>query len=791
MSKRDLAKKYNSLLEQYKVWRKGEGQSSSDGGIDGNTGGIRGPVLSPEFIGPGGPGFGGGGRGSSAKKPKVSIEKARELGIVKSEPKVWRRGSNEKSSNAPTSAGKSAEQKPMYAGPSPRTDIPGATEKQKKWSRRGSAAVHGAAAAALIYGLKKDAEQEKPGGADPASDSAGVTWIDTKDIVDRPLDQTPAPSPEPEIQQEPDIALEPAIKPTPDAPVTIKPATDQPAAQPKAITTGSAKNVSSTQPVPVTTSDTGATASVSGQGAAGDQQTGPGAGAGKDNSYSYRPSKEKLMVDLPEHDQSARALELKLSEQYKNFDQQETAKEKFLKRVIGPESGGISWIKNPYSSATGLFQFIEPTWKSVVAKAKPGDPHYGVSFQEMPGNVAAQRAAAKQIADEYSKTIRRTGLPDVPTSYYLLHGHGPKAVEIYKNPEKQLKDIYPEYVKNKRGETVKNIVYRQNPNFNPNQRLGDFVAARAKQMGDRITDVFPGATAGELPKPTTVATRKTPALKAVSEPARSVSTPSTEKSSDTVIDKIKKVLPPFLGGKGELASKAFAPTKSADAKKSSDSIPKTPTPSTASITPVIEPVAKKDKVDLQKDQVGLVKAKRELSDFERAFAAARAEKGAGQTFDWTNPRTGKTSTYTTSYRSEPAIPKSEKTSSVGTLISKLPADKVEPTKSTTEPIGQLYKGIKNLDQSTDVEKITQTIDNKLTGPVASAPAEKSKSDELWKDIRQDWNALSSDEQAARVKDAKAWLYGDDAQASSDLKESINTESNADLHDILKLAGRRI
>jgi hypothetical protein len=80
-----------------------------------------------------------------------------------------------------------------------------------------------------------------------------------------------------------------------------------------------------------------------------------------------------------------------------------------------------------------------------------------------------------------------------------LHGHGPKAVEIYKNPDKQLKDIYPEYVRNKKGEMVKSIVYQQNPNFKPEQRLGDFVAFRAKKMGDKLTDVFPGATAGELP----------------------------------------------------------------------------------------------------------------------------------------------------------------------------------------------------------------------------------------------------------------------------------------------------
>ena len=39
-------------------------------------------------------------------------------------------------------------------------------------------------------------------------------------------------------------------------------------------------------------------------------------------------------------------------------------------------------------------------------------------------------------------------------------------------------------------------------------------------------------------------------------------------------------------------------------------------------------------------------------DFEQAFKAARDEKGAGNTFNWTNPLTGKEGTYTTDYKQE-------------------------------------------------------------------------------------------------------------------------------------------
>ena len=43
-------------------------------------------------------------------------------------------------------------------------------------------------------------------------------------------------------------------------------------------------------------------------------------------------------------------------------------------------------------------------------------------------------------------------------------------------------------------------------------------------------------------------------------------------------------------------------------------------------------------------------------DFERAFAAARKEKGSGETFDWTDPKTGKISSFTTDYSSEKTTP---------------------------------------------------------------------------------------------------------------------------------------
>ena len=181
--------------------------------------------------------------------------------------------------------------------------------------------------------------------------------------------------------------------------------------------------------------------------------------------------------------------------------QEPSARERFLNRVIGPESGGKSYIKNPYSSATGLFQFIKSTWDNTVKKAKPGDAHYGVSFKDMQTNPKAQRAAADQISREYQASIQRNKLPDTPGMYYLLHGHGPKALELYNSPDKQLKDVYYPYARDKKGEIiydkktgkpVPSIVYQQNPNFKPEEKISTFIAKRAASVGDNMANMYPG-----------------------------------------------------------------------------------------------------------------------------------------------------------------------------------------------------------------------------------------------------------------------------------------------------------
>lgn len=243
-----------------------------------------------------------------------------------------------------------------------------------------------------------------------------------------------------------------------------------------------------------------------------------------------------------------------------------SAREKFLNRVIGPESGGDPTIKNPRSSASGLFQFIKSTWDNTVAKAKPGDAHYGVSFKDMRSNPKAQRAAADQISREYQATIQRNKLPDTPAMYYLLHGHGGKAMELYNSPNKQLKDIYDPYVYNKKGEIVYDqktgkpklsIVYQQNPNFKPEEKVSNFIANRAASMGDSMANLYPGNPKLASVKPTIKTKKDAPEPTDTTPPVAANTTQKPSVSSQyvdankvkepSVIDKAKKTVADIAG----------------------------------------------------------------------------------------------------------------------------------------------------------------------------------------------------------------------------------------------------
>ena len=85
MTKRTSQQIEESLLEQYKVWRRGSGTDLPplEGGGGFGLGGVTTSRMPTNVIGPKIP---------TSAKPRVSPEQAKDLGIVKLDPKVWRRG---------------------------------------------------------------------------------------------------------------------------------------------------------------------------------------------------------------------------------------------------------------------------------------------------------------------------------------------------------------------------------------------------------------------------------------------------------------------------------------------------------------------------------------------------------------------------------------------------------------------------------------------------------------------------------------------------------------------------
>jgi hypothetical protein len=126
----------------------------------------------------------------------------------------------------------------------------------------------------------------------------------------------------------------------------------------------------------------------------------------------------------------------------------------FLETTMSRESGGNPNAQNPKSSADGLFQYLDSTWKqSVAMAARDGalPPEYaGMSQSEL---VAAKMDPTLQMAvmayDEkrYEAVIEGTGAPINNVNKYLLHHFGMGAGgailrALQANPGASVADIY-------------------------------------------------------------------------------------------------------------------------------------------------------------------------------------------------------------------------------------------------------------------------------------------------------------------------------------------------------------
>lgn len=490
----------------------------------------------------------------------------------------------------------------------------------------------------------------------------------------------------------------------------------------------------------------------------------------------------------------------RIAENYIEFISEENSnQDEFLRRVIKPESGGRIDARNPRSTAKGLLQITKGTWEGLQKQAAQGSDLAKTSWANMEHNVDAQYQAGKMLAKEYANIIKQHNLPDLKTSYYMLHNFGNTGVKLMQNPNSKMSDIIPlEIYSKKAGKNIPNPIWKANEKeFGPNTVVKDIIAKRAKSMGEKGNDVIAALTgsssarAGELPRSAAAsapAASKPAAAKPAAEkpvasmpqvnddgsmtlsPADIAKLPPVERfghilpgvnfnkqggisgfgtrpyilpdgtvitdpsalrdiyniqqrqaekakqaaKSDSFIDKAKRVL------SGELPSQVFSPkpapakvepAKQAAEKPAATAEPAKPTAVKAE--PKVDP-----KVNVRKE-------------FEKAFAAARKEKGPEGEFTWTNPESHKTGTYTTRYKEEP--------------VKKSAADKA-------------------------TDDFANELDSTIKYPVDS-------------------KATSDRDRIADLVNKQGVHYPEvikQQDTENEIKESVNTE----LQDLLKLAGRK-
>jgi hypothetical protein len=202
---------------------------------------------------------------------------------------------------------------------------------------------------------------------------------------------------------------------------------------------------------------------------------------------------------------------------------------------------------------------------------------------------------------------------------------------------------------------------------------------------------------------------------------------------------------------------------------------------------------------LQKDQSGLTKARRELSDFEREFAARRA-KGDPE-FTWYT-KDGKPYQVSTRLKGEKDLVPQAKRTKTPTFISK---DFGNAQRLALDPDEEIV----------DVPKVTTTGSDRFNvsspEPEPPAPSEIAKA---LRDFERDQSIADTTKKVTSIDDELLdinpqlnapgqnidWktiapeLFDTDrddkVSSAATFKESINTESSAELHDILRLAGRK-
>ena len=99
--------------------------------------------------------------------------------------------------------------------------------------------------------------------------------------------------------------------------------------------------------------------------------------------------------------------------------------------IISAESGGNAAARNPNSSASGLGQFLDATWVSMLAKHRPDIQGSRDELLALKNDPTLSRAMTEAYAADNGKILTGAGFEASPGNTYLAHFAGPQgAVKV-------------------------------------------------------------------------------------------------------------------------------------------------------------------------------------------------------------------------------------------------------------------------------------------------------------------------------------------------------------------------
>jgi hypothetical protein len=115
------------------------------------------------------------------------------------------------------------------------------------------------------------------------------------------------------------------------------------------------------------------------------------------------------------------------------FNEQQVMNDPVNVGIAGLESGGDYSAKNPESTASGKYQFIEDTFLG-VQKNNPDLPK--VNFEQFKKNPAVQEQYQAALRQENQSALKKRGLDVSPSNEYIFHWAGaPKGTALLKAPD--------------------------------------------------------------------------------------------------------------------------------------------------------------------------------------------------------------------------------------------------------------------------------------------------------------------------------------------------------------------